>query len=333
MAIENHTILNGQIRSLRAVKKKETGEIMQIGIGLLVMRRPSASIGNKNGQTRMDIVQIRVRSREWIDYLVENKATENDMLEVSGVFCTVREMKRFVCKKCGEMTMYEGSISYVHPLCMRLDRIHPINYEVIHLSETECSSKENILRLLNERKTQKGEIIRTHNAGKTEWGNLVKIAVREPVKENDVREWLTKMSDISNRIYIMGNLCNDPFYMVNETGGRSCSYQLGINRKVFIKEDDPEQRADFPYIKSINDQADKDNKSLSKGSLVFIEGSIQAREGFIVEKTCSHCGALCKLSGDAMEIVPYAVEYLKNCNTDYSIENEAEELYYDEEDG
>lgn len=328
MAIENQVILNGQIRTIR--KAKKDSETVQVTIGLMVIRRPKTVTGNRAGDLRSDVVLVLVREKRLIEYLEERKAAVGDMLEVSGVYCTLHGMKTFHCKHCGMKNSFEGTISFVNPLCLRLDEIHPKRMETVSLTELERhSDKEEIMEILKERKSFPGEILAIEDLGPTKDGSYrIRLTVREKISDGDLIKWLRWMGEISNRIYIMGNVCADPSYNPIDNGGRVCTYQLGINRKVFIREDDPSVRADFPWVKSLGDQADKDRDALMKGSLVFIDGSIQARDDFLMDKKCENCGEITKVKGQAMEIIPYSVEYLRNCITS---SDEDEDEFEDDE--
>ena len=316
MAIQNQIILNGQIKKIRIIMNEEK-DVIQINISLLVIRRPQVAVGNKKVETKTDVVQVWARDKRIIDYLISHHATEGDMLEVSGVFCTLRSNKHFICPSCGRKNTYQGTSSFVHPMCVRLDELKPKNVEIVNLSETErCYlSRDEIWEILRERKTFAGSIIQSQDLGEKNGVFRVQITVRENPTDESLKKWLLWMAEISNRIYLIGNLCNDPIYNPVDNGGRVCTYQLGINRKVFIKDDDPSVRADYPWIKSLGEQADKDKEALRKGSLVFIEGAVQSKQEFTVKRKCEFCGELCRKLDSAMEIVPYSVEYLKNCLT------------------
>lgn len=315
MAIQNQIILNGQITTLRKVIGEEKN-VVQITLSLLVVSRPQIADGNKRGDIKTNDVLVIARDKKIIDYLLDKKAAIGDMLEVSGVFCTLRAKKHFICPNCNERNTYEGTISFVHPLCVRLSELTPKHMEIINITEEERhKSVQDILAILNERKTFEGKILNIKDLGFKNGLYHIQTLIQEEPQKAIVKKWLLWMAEISNRIFLIGNLCNDPAYNPIDNGGRVCTYQLGINRKVFIRDDDPSVRADFPWIKSLGVQADKDYEALKKGSLVYIDGAVQARKDFIVMKTCEYCGSLCEKKDSSMEIVPYSVEYLKNCIT------------------
>lgn len=314
MARENQVLLNGQIATMKWTKKDDV--VVQITIGLLVMRRIPIKMGNRSAEARCDTVIVVVRDKDQISKLEQQKAAIGDMLGVSGVYCTLNGTKSFYCKACGKKNSYVGTMTFVHPKCLWITELAPKQYETITLTALERHyTKEEINELLNSRKTFQGEIIGVKELGTDDEGNVkVQLTVREKMKDSKILNWLREMSEISNRVYIIGNVCADPVYNPIDNGGRVCTYQIGVNRKLYIKEDAPDDRADFPWIKSLGDQADKDYEAIHEGSLVWIDGSIQAREGFTVEKNCEYCNATCNVKDKTMEIVPYYVEYLSNCN-------------------
>lgn len=315
MAIENKVLLNGKIEKIKYKQDKSIGEIVIIGIELLVMRRSKIAAGNRKGQNQYDVVLIRIRDKEHIQEFLEKHPAKGDMMQVYGVLCSVKNPRKYRCSVCGAENKYEGTLTYVYPLSLRIFEINSKRFEVIWLTKLErAGDKDEVIELLNRRKTIPGRIISVKDLGIGEDGFYkMQIIAQEETGEKEVIHWLEQNNEISNHVFIMGNLCFDPIYNPIENGGRVCSYQLGINRKVYIEEDDPGINADYPWIKSLGDQADSDKEALSEGSMVFIDGSIQARSDFVVKKVCENCGSERKVQGSAMEIIPYYVEYLRDC--------------------
>ena len=95
--------------------------------------------------------------------------------------------------------------------------------------------------------------------------------------------------------------------------------QIALNRKFRVKEDPPEIKTDFPWVKSQGTGAESDAKFLMKGSSVLIDGMIQTRE-FMQKTVCEECGQEYEWPDQAMEIVPYCTEYLLNCRSAEEIE-------------
>lgn len=335
MAIENRVILNGQIQSLK-VYRNEKKEIVQIGAGLLTVRRRDAAAGNEKDSIRTDTVSVVTKERKIIDYLLKNKVAEGDMLMAYGTFCTVRSNKSFVCPSCGKKNIFEGVTSYVRPLCVQLYALNPKHVETVTLTSYERHyPQEEIRELIRERKTYPGNVISIKDLGEKDGLYHIQVTVQQGASNSEVIDWLSNVDEISNHAWMIGNLCADPIYNPKENGGRICSYQLGINRKVYIPEDAPESKADFPWVKSLGDQADKDRVALAMGSQVYIDGSIQARDDFKMTKECEACGQECRVKGSAMEIVPYYVEYLRNCMVDElteETEDRQEDIRYSAEE-
>jgi len=132
-------------------------------------------------------------------------------------------------------------------------------------------------------------------------------------------ELIREKCEISNQCIVAGNLCNDPQFYRHENGLCQTQYQIALNRKFRVKEDPPETKTDFPWVKSQGENAESDAKFLMKGSSVLVEGFIQTRE-IIQRTTCEECGEMYDWNDRAMEIVPYSTEYLLNCRTIEEIE-------------
>ena len=126
---------------------------------------------------------------------------------------------------------------------------------------------------------------------------------------------LSELREISNQIYVIGTLCRDPKTILTKEGLTITQYQIALNRKYFIRSDPPEIRSDYPWVKSYGDHAKEDRLRLHTGSVVFVDGCIQARS---VQKhiICESCGQEYTWKDRAMEIVPYDTEYLRDYYTD-----------------
>ena len=149
--------------------------------------------------------------------------------------------------------------------------------------------------------------------------------IEKGLNEEACIEKLKEKCEISNQCIVAGNLCNDPQFYQHENGLCQTQYQIALNRKFRVKEDPPELKTDFPWVKSQGENAISDKKFLKKGSSVLIEGFIQTRN--ITQKNvCEECQEEYSYKDQAMEIVPYSTEYLLNCRTVEEIEQmEAEE--------
>ena len=155
-------------------------------------------------------------------------------------------------------------------------------------------------------------------------GNLVCITPiyierrEEELSESKGKRLLRDRCEISNLVTVIAPLCRDPQLYRTENGTAVTTYQLAIRRKFRIKKD-TDIRTDFPWVKSYGQIAENDAKSLRKGSYVFIDGRIQVRQLKRVQE-CEECGKVYEWSDSATEIVPYAVEYLRDYYTVDEIE-------------
>ena len=118
--------------------------------------------------------------------------------------------------------------------------------------------------------------------------------------------------EISNSAVLMGVLCREPKAYVNSKNHkRLTTYQLAVKRRFRIQEDPAETDADFPWVKAYGEQGTNDIKALRKGSVILVDGKLQVRER-VVKQTCSHCQAENSWTDYSMEVVPHAVEYMRN---------------------
>lgn len=155
-------------------------------------------------------------------------------------------------------------------------------------------------------------------------GNLVCITpiyidIRETALTNESgRKLLRSRCEVSNMVTVIAPLCRDPQLYITDSGKYVTTYQLAIRRKFKIK-DGLDVRTDFPWVKSYGKIAENDAKSLKKGSYVLIDGRIQVRQLKRIQE-CENCGETYEWTDSATEIVPYAVEYLRDFYTKEEIE-------------
>ena len=140
--------------------------------------------------------------------------------------------------------------------------------------------------------------------------------------EDTASRMLMTFRELSNEIQIIGNLCSDPKQWES---GRATSYQLGVNRKFYLKHDDPSVYADFPYVRSYGEQAENDFEALHAGSTVLVDGFIKMRT-FTRKSTCPYCGTVNTWRDKVLEVVPYSVQYLANYKTGLEREEEKQSM-------
>lgn len=139
--------------------------------------------------------------------------------------------------------------------------------------------------------------------------------------------------EISNIVYLVGNLVSDPikgvhYFKVNGSDKviekYFTRYQLAINRKYYPRGiSQIHERTDFPWVYAYGENADNDFKALKAGSKVFVDGALQTRS-YSEDYICQNCGKKYHFKGKTLEVVSYATEYLENYD---EIEVEEESIY------
>lgn len=123
---------------------------------------------------------------------------------------------------------------------------------------------------------------------------------------------LRNCEEESNSVKLVGRLCKDPEEVNYKAGVPTAKYMLAIKRSKFFKNEPSDWDTDFPVVRSYGDIAVKDLMALRQNSVVMIDGYLQSRQ--VKQKTiCSSCGQEYEWDDLATEVVPYRVEYLKNC--------------------
>ena len=119
---------------------------------------------------------------------------------------------------------------------------------------------------------------------------------------------------ISNNVTLVGNLCKDPQYF---HGGQIeySAYQIAVNRKLFLKEENPNVKVDYPVIRSYSKQAQQDELCLRSGSSVLIEGYLHTRK-YNRKTICTSpaCKKEFLWEDNIIEVIPYngGVDYCAN---------------------
>lgn len=130
---------------------------------------------------------------------------------------------------------------------------------------------------------------------------------------------MRRNSEISNKITILGKACIEPEVFRTDKGKLIVNYQLDVQRKYRIKEDEKSNRHDFPFVKSYGFVADNDRLAIHKNAMVFVDGAIQTRD-YVKKHTCCQCNMVYEYRETATEIVPYSTEYLTGCLTMEEVE-------------
>lgn len=161
------------------------------------------------------------------------------------------------------------------------------------------------------------------------FGNLLYITpvFAEKAKSFDNKaeavEDIVNHREISNQVYVYGTLLRDPKIITTAKKIQITQYPIAINRKFTIRTDDPSIKTDWPIVKSYGEQARDDKTFLKTGAEIIIDGFLQART--VTRKAvCKHCNSIYPWSDHAMEIVPYAVEYVNGFYTKEEVEAETQ---------
>lgn len=141
--------------------------------------------------------------------------------------------------------------------------------------------------------------------------------------QDECLEFLSENREVSNQAFIFGTLCRDPKKISPKEGLTVTQYQIALNRKYRIREDAPEIKADFPWVKSYGSNAISDREHLHIGSQIFVDGCLQARK---VNRhgVCQHCGEKYDWADKALEIVPFETEYISNFYSDEEVQQNKE---------
>lgn len=137
---------------------------------------------------------------------------------------------------------------------------------------------------------------------------------REVYTEKQAVQELIQNREISNNILILGNLCRDVNYYKDVSSKpviETSVYQIATDRKYYVKEDSPDNRTDFPTVRSYGKTAYMDSLCLQTGSLILVDGFLHSRS-FMRKSTCGvpECQNEFEWEDNTIEVIPYANEYL-----------------------
>ncbi len=122
--------------------------------------------------------------------------------------------------------------------------------------------------------------------------------------------------EVSNQALIIGTVVSTP-EMIEMGKMKCCRYRLGVDRKYYIKTQG-DITADYPWVYSYAQQAERDFVHLKQGTLILVDAFIQNRK-VKNRMTCQLCGKEYVFDDAATEFVPYSIEYLSDYITDEEI--------------
>ena len=127
--------------------------------------------------------------------------------------------------------------------------------------------------------------------------------------------------EISNQAYVMGRVVKEPRLFTTKRGIQITQFPIALNRKFTIRTDDPNNRTDWPIVKSYGENAREDRIFLKFESDVMIDGFLQARTVHR-KMICPCCQKEYTWDDHSMELVPYETEYVSNYKSREEVEAE-----------
>lgn len=126
--------------------------------------------------------------------------------------------------------------------------------------------------------------------------------------------YLAECAEASNILKLIGRVCRDPELYTYDDGSSCCSYAIAVNRKLYVEgSEDEEDHADYPWVKSFGEQAEKDIAALKVDSLVYIDGYIRTMKRTVrIQCDNPQCAEFYDQPTAVLEAVPYSVEYLSD---------------------
>lgn len=137
---------------------------------------------------------------------------------------------------------------------------------------------------------------------------------------------LKEYAEVSNVATILGTICKTPETSVKTAKNMIVKFPLAIDRKYFIADDNPETKTDYPVVHVHGKEAGEDIlKRYTPGAEIFVDGIIRFRKYKHQQYPCQNpdCNEFVPWDDWTLDIVPYAVEYIRGWKTDEDIENEA----------
>lgn len=145
----------------------------------------------------------------------------------------------------------------------------------------------------------------------------------------DGAEKLRQNNEVSNLATLIGTICNPPEIVVDNKKATVAQFQIAINRKYFIADDDVENKTDYPWVKVYGrEKVDDVMLRCSVGTVVFVDGFLKVRKYPEMTIKCDNpdCDGEMLWKDWTVDVLTYAVEYLDNWKSDEELEKEKAEL-------
>lgn len=302
MARENYVLLYGMVERNPDITVDEDAQYKKGKIILRTARKSFATEDNRflQGEIRWDGPCIYSKRSDLIRK-VFTKIRAGDMLLVKGNLCTQEVTRRATCPKCGNIVRKPGGvITYIDPICIYIEQLGEVSFE--EYCEERSLNPEEIALL---RKT-----------------GLIGITEEQAV------EMMQRKVEISNQVYLDGELCREPtVYEDTINHHTQTQFQIAVNRKRYIREDNPDKRTDYIWIKAYGRLAKEYQEVLHLHSKITVNGALQTRK-VNIDFFCDRCGEVFQKANLSQEVVPYSIEYREDCD----IPEEKERDSYEEEE-
>lgn len=145
---------------------------------------------------------------------------------------------------------------------------------------------------------------------------------RTGLSAEEAEELVKEHCEISNVATILGTVASK----IQKINPALAKFQLAIDRKYFIADDNPETRTDYPWV-SVRGREKVDDliKRCHPNTVLFIDGIIQTMQDKKKTVTCEKCGKAMPWKDWTIDIYSYAHEYVANWKTDEMLAKEEEE--------
>lgn len=347
--------------------KKEIQKIASIHV-LTIRRRYVTEELLKKGRLQSDVQWVVSKNKEFIEKNIEHKLEDGDFIRIKGTLCTEDIAKAYICPNCRQRFVKSEAVNvYINPIHLSRE-VHPLNEYIKsyvntinvyrrHLMAYAPLKKEEDkqklpgdIKVLKKRMEQlqqetfcNANLVIQMEATLSHLDRFLTI-LKEEEPLNDISEILANdaapiqnyafqilrnYDEISNEIRIFGTLCRDPEFYENENK-KECQFEIASNRIRRIKEDEADKKTDYIWVKCYGPEAQQHTEVLHMGSEVYIGGAIRNRN-IKLSLICPHCGTVCQKNGSSTEIIPYHVEYIKNCDIPFSeVEEEGDDFEAEE---
>lgn len=125
---------------------------------------------------------------------------------------------------------------------------------------------------------------------------------------------LHKNAEVSNNVFLFGTVCKKTNYYCEEGKTTRLCFKIASNRRRYVVGDTKRNRTDYFWVKCFGKIADQAFDAIDLNSEIYLSGYLQTRIVSKKEKDLETGEMITKIK-QYEEIVPYSIEYVKNCKT------------------